>query len=397
MKDATGFPIGGFVKRLTPLFLFLIAGCLPVYHQKMWESHPPADTTPASFPGITSPTLQPVPSDHPPGEPLDFEPVKVFIVHGMGDQRLGFANDTIERLSEKLHLKRVGGHVDRPIRHPGFDGVDYGTLRVDTFSFGPQQEVRFYSLLWSPLALTLERKYVQYDWAGPTHGRVWADRKLKKSLIDKAITDAVAYAGPFHAHMQYSVRQGLCALITETSTLEKECKWELLSPSAKIHIITHSLGSIMLLETLEEMVRARGLSETAADKLIIETRLVALLANQFPLFRLARLQTPTAVPSGSDELRQLFNERAARPDLPLLPFVAFSDPNDLLSFPIPDDWNVTLFPELAQNARFINVAVNNTWPVAGIVALPPQAHGGYWTNDWIIELLAHGSKGVSRR
>lgn len=96
------------------------------------------------------------------------------------------------------------------------------------------------------------------------------------------------------------------------------------------------------------------------------------------------------------ELVKLFARRDAA-DLPLLTFIAFTDPNDLLSYAVPDDWQISLFPELAERARFINVAVNNTWPILGIVAEPNAAHNDYWTHPWIIDLLVNGSKGVRRR
>jgi hypothetical protein len=271
-------------------------------------------------------------------------------------------------------------------------------VHIDRYRHGPHQIV-FYTLLWSPLTKALEDKYVKFDWAGPMRHRAWVDRKLKRDLVDQSFTDAIAYAGPFRDHMQYSVAQGLCAVLTNTHYLDRPCDWSDLSPPGEVYVITHSLGSILLLETLVAMADQSGAPEAAAEEFIWRTRFIALLANQFPLFRLARITTPEPLPVDaplSPNVDKLFSKRDRNADLPRLAFVAFSDPNDLLSFSIPDDWKQSLFPDLAGRARFINVAVNNTWPLAGIVAAPSVAHTGYWTNDWIIDLLANGSIGVQR-
>jgi len=54
-----------------------------------------------------------------------------------------------------------------------------------------------------------------------------------------------------------------------------------------LFIVTHSLGSSLLLTTLADMSTNYDQSE-AAKGLIKQTALVALLANQFPLFRYVR-------------------------------------------------------------------------------------------------------------
>ena len=389
------------MKRLPILLVSLLTACLPLYQQKIWEAHPPDGEPAGSFPGITSPYLVAAPEGAMPGDRWPDHPMKILIIHGMGDQELGYAADTITKLSKRLGLHKVTEADPFQIRRPGFPSADYGSVSVEWYSDGRDTFI-FYSVLWSPLTRAFEKKYVDFDWSGPTHGRVWADRKLKRHLIDQSFTDAFLYAGAFHEHMQYSVRQGLCLMMTRAESLDVDCDWNDLAPPAEVFVITHSLGSILLLETLGAMVDAEGAEGHAAEELINQARVVALLANQLPLFRLARLEQPEpqrAQLPFDEQMNRLFRTRAKNPNVDFLPFVAFSDPNDLLSFPVPDDWKETLFPNsgLAEHARFINVALNNTWPIAGVVALPSSAHTGYWTNDWVIELLVNGSAGSRRR
>jgi hypothetical protein len=375
------------MKRWMLLLLLLCAwGCLPYYQNKVWEPKPPADITPGSFPGIDSPYLAAVD----PESSIGMKPVKIFIVHGMGDQEVDFASKTIKRLATRLDLTKIG-YRDLPIERAWQLGIDYGSVHVDVFDRSGEK-VEIFSLHWAPLTKALEKKYVEYDWSGPTHRRAWLDQSLKKNLIDRSFTDAFLYAGPFHEHMQYSLKQGLCAVMTETESLKKDCDWSKLAPPARIHIITHSLGSILLLESLGEMAEAKGVEGEAAMELIARTRMVALLANQFPLFRLARTKDPESLLRGMPFLKGDFERLfAKRPEFgPKLAVVAFSDPNDLLSFAVPDDWQTGLLSQFRPYARFINVAVNNTYPFLGIVAHPDSAHTGYWTNDWILDLLVDG-------
>lgn len=125
------------------------------------------------------------------------------------------------------------------------------------------------------------------------------DRYLKNELLDHRFSDAIAYAGEFREPIQYSVQQALCAVLTDTRRLDGPCEWRELARDAETYVITHSLGSIILLESLEALVRKRGAAESAAQEFIWRTRFVALLANQFPLFPAGENRAPrNAVPYG---------------------------------------------------------------------------------------------------
>lgn len=121
------------------------------------------------------------------------------------------------------------------------------------------------------------------------------------------------------------------------------------------------------LESLGNMAEAKGAEGEAAMELIARTRMVAMFANQFPLFRLARTKDPESLLRGLPFLRGDFERLfAKRPESgPKLAVVVFSDPNDLLSFPIPDDWQTGLLSQFRPYARFINVVVNNNLSLPG--------------------------------
>jgi hypothetical protein len=69
--------------------------------------------------------------------------------------------------------------------------------------------------------------------------------------------------------------------------------------------------------------------------------------------------------------------------------IAFSDPNDILSYPIPD------FAYLVdeKKSRFNSVTLPIAkWAVLGVFASPLQAHTGYWDDATVIGLVTNGKK-----
>ena len=73
--------------------------------------------------------------------------------------------------------------------------------------------------------------------------------------------------------------------------------------------------------------------------------------------------------------------------------VAFTDPNDLMSYPIPQTWaRDYLDSRLCSNVRnvTINIAHVRRLPVLGDFADPMTAHSGYNTDRRVMEIMAHG-------
>ncbi len=73
--------------------------------------------------------------------------------------------------------------------------------------------------------------------------------------------------------------------------------------------------------------------------------------------------------------------------------VAFTDPNDLMSYPVPQTWaDKYLDSRLCANVRnvTINIAHVRRLPVIGEYADPSIAHSGYDTDQRVIELMALG-------
>ena len=116
-----------------------------------------------------------------------------------------------------------------------------------------------------------------------------------------------------------------------------------------------------------------------------------MLSNQLPLLGLG-LPPPTV----HDQIARYCAKDAALADqraLKSLDIYAFSDPNDLLSYPIP--------PVLARRyvdsrlcPRVTNISINVARPVnlfgLSEVANPVSAHGAYDNDERVIDIMANG-------
>lgn len=81
---------------------------------------------------------------------------------------------------------------------------------------------------------------------------------------------------------------------------------------------------------------------------------------------------------------------SGQPKTAPLRLVAFTDPNDLLSY--------TLRPFASASGRLevVDVLVSNSDTWFGYVEHPMPAHKGYLETDAVLELVANGRGGVGR-
>ena len=118
---------------------------------------------------------------------------------------------------------------------------------------------------------------------------------------------------------------------------------------------------------------------------------VFMLANQLPLLQLG-YETPTVTnqiddfcsPTGSRYGDRLFQE---------VKIVAFSDPNDVLSYAIPRSFVLNYMDSrICPNVSnvVINVAQPISIPIVGPVTNPMTAHSDYEIDERVIEIIAQG-------
>jgi hypothetical protein len=120
---------------------------------------------------------------------------------------------------------------------------------------------------------------------------------------------------------------------------------------------------------------------------------VYMLANQLPLLCLGDLEQPlesgAKLPATCEWLQRFAEVRKetgeAQSRRLVLAVIAFSDPNDLLSYPIP------MAVRGFEDMRLVNVDLHVAkWSFLGVFTNPIQAHEGYWTDPAVVHLIACG-------
>jgi hypothetical protein len=260
-------------------------------------------------------------------------------------------------------------------------------------------------LSWSPLT-TASKAALAYDQA-TTHGgqfpyqRAALNRELKYGLVNDCLTDVVIYGGPNGAAIRQAAEEALCDTLggrydgADCSVSHEEV------PGA-LAFITESLGSKLLIDAILEVWADAENSrdnemKTRVAHALAAARIMYLMANQLPLLDgaapaaghadgAAALEPTTGRSTGDvlDLLSGLY--RLKPPGTPPPTVVAFSDPNDLLSYRIvPDRLTGTL-----KDVRIVNVVVSNDATYFNYVERPDTAHCGYSGNPHVLGMIAGG-------
>jgi hypothetical protein len=253
--------------------------------------------------------------------------------------------------------------------------------------------VTVYELTWSPLINGLKNANLSYDWSAPAESRrSLINRVLKRELMDRHLADPILYLGRAGAEVRYAAEFAICNMLG--GRLEgAACVEQGETPVGRqpeVVIVAESLGSKVAFDALTALGASHDRqTQAAAESFARRTAAVYLLANQLPLLGLAELNVESSEEAGTSGgldgflvLRESLEERGIA--MGPLQIVAFSDPNDLLSYEIS--------PELASRypeASFINVRVG----IAGrglfkLIANPLRAHTGHRDDRRVMDALA---------
>jgi hypothetical protein len=173
------------------------------------------------------------------------------------------------------------------------------------------------------------------------------------------------------------------------------------SPAA-LAFITDSLGSKLLFDAIRKVWASAEKSDdkTAINRVadsLAATRTIYMVANQLPLLDVAGV-TAGALwgasmepPSGRSNTMDVFallsraRSLAAVTTKPMT-VVAFSDPNDILSYRIVPEH---IAGDL-RDFRVVNVIVSNDTTYFNYVERPDIAHCGYAWNPYVLGMMAKG-------
>lgn len=340
----------------------LVAGCsMPL---KVPERRPAE----VAFPGISS--------EIPPDRPLD-----IVVVHGMCTHYPDWA----ERAAKDMLLTLGAEASSRVMIDLGPDASGIHVFQ-QTYPVG-RRAVRISAVLWSPLTVPL-KKSLCYDQSAKSpickasdpypFPRATANRLLKDRIMDDCLSDAMIYQGRSRDQINEHMQMALTRIATD--------------PAAPVVLVTDSLGSKVTFDAIDKMISGTHPARSVAGRgLRDRITHVFMRANQIPILRLADLDLegkPSTSADGrsayaADPISAVFDQRVRKIG-DRKPFViAFSDPNDLLSYGIP--------AEFAKSYTLVNVYVSNQDTYFGFVERPDTTHTMYSSAPAVRQLMSCGT------
>lgn len=340
---------------------------------------------------------------------------KILFVHGVGDHLPGYTTQFLEKLAKELNLNmRTEGQKNITLSAPLVPGKELGNLRV-THLFNEQngKDLTFYELTWSEITRK-EKELLAFDTSGEYDFRRARINAMLKKFSNDTGPDPVIYQGHSREPILAAFGQSFCWMATGDYDDLPDSGTHVcngLNDSNIEHIandnyvlISHSLGSRITIDGMQRIAHIMANVNKYADpskKLdITEKSIQALqnkhvpiymLSNQLPMLQLGR-ELPDVVgqeasycqPNGAN-----YNKRMVKQT----EIVAFSDPNDLLSYGIPPGFtDKYIDSRLCTTVTNININVAKVMDAFGLTDLanPMEAHIGYDTDDRVVALIAKG-------
>jgi hypothetical protein len=362
--------------------LLLLAGCTTRPYEK--PELIPAEST---FPGIVDGF----------GAANQFRKLDVFVVHGMCNHGVEWAKLTFAELARALGMVASADAQQVPL-----DGAAQLYRQVIE---GEGRQAILSAFVWSPLSqdakddlcfdVTAPTQACPGDQATSRQKRASANGMLKNELLNECLADALVYAGNRGRAIRDAMKD---ALVTGLSAEHKPLKEYAAgdaprAPDWPLYMISDSLGSKILLDSIREMQSASNQEGQFIEETVARMAAVYLRANQIPLLSLT---DASATPSNPFEALGAPLRRAAegksnmRDAQEPLPIIAFTDPNDLLSFALHDAKYDT------ARLRFVDVLVTNAPTYFGKFQSPLDAHTHYKRNKCVIAAVVGGSSGLKQ-
>ncbi len=333
--------------------------------------------------------------------------LKVLMVHGIGKHLPGYSARLTEHLMRELKLDlRDENYKEIVLREPEISDDSLGNLRISRYmNKARTRELLFYELTWSEI-IEPERKILAFDDSAEyTFRRTALNAELKK-FFNSHVPDWLIFLGEAHVPILASVRQSFCWMTQGdwddyARFTDAPCNLQSGSRLQQIKdddyaFVTHSLGSRIVVDTVRffgELMLTQETEEFIELRNVYSNKEIPvyMLANQLPLLELGRKRATVR-----GQIAKYCRPDGALRDqriLGKLPIYAFSDPNDLLSYPIPPNF-ADKYLDSRLCPKVTNIAINVAKPISlfglGEIANPASAHGDYDQDERVIALIAHG-------
>jgi len=299
--------------------------------------------------------------------------VDVVAIHGMCTHTSNWVLESWHQMGESLGMT----YAEPSAPWWEMDEVEVWRTRLE----GTSQPISItaYAVVWSGLTTPLKTSLC-YDASRDTEmcsksatapDRALLNSTLKTNLVNDCLSDAVLYMGTFGETIRNGMANALKAIGEDRQ-----------GNADNLFLITESLGSKILADVLTESGDQENLVAAVENP-----RAVYMAANQIPLLDLS---TPPGQPGVEEAIAPLSTLEQLRLRLGgdlvgamarEIPFVLFSDPNDLLTY----EFDRADLGSDTTNVR-INIAPTYFW----LFANPMRAHTGYLENEKVWQQISCG-------
>lgn len=339
---------------------------------------------------------------------------KVLMVHGVGDHLPGYSTAFLEKLAKALGVSDISSrYKDIALFSLLQPEKNLGNLRVVRLqNANKTKELWFYELTWSEITRP-EKALLSFDNSGEYSFRRAGINDMLKKFSNDTGPDPIIYLGESRTHILRAFSQSVCWMGKKEWNEIPDHKRdscvaaESFTPETKdddMIFVSHSLGSRITMDGLQRMASVLENPEKYATKnynipvptsarniLQQKKATIYMLSNQLPMLQLGRnppevtgQEAQYCQPDGSKYNSRLFSETSV---------IAFSDPNDILSYAIPHDFKEKyLDSRLCSKITNVNINVTKIMDVFGLgqFANPLSAHTGYDTDDRVVAMIAEG-------
>lgn len=330
---------------------------------------------------------------------------KIMLIHGVGTHEPGHSSALIKGITQMMNYA-IQERTYKQIFLKNKENDDVGVLRIYRFFKEENEQLIFYELTWSSIT-EKAKKSLFYD-IGEEFSVSRANLNAQaKKYADATLPDPLIYLGPNGQKMLSSVLQSLCFMMNYTyeelpqnafqNCLGKEQQTRQRLLNEDFFFITHSLGSRMVIDAFQDIANQ---IQTDVYTLEHSDGLIALKQKNIPVFMLANqlplLQMGRKKPKNLNKRHQFCEKNGTKYNKRLfkkLDIIAFSDPNDVLSYALEPNTSDTHL-DSALCPEITNISIKTT-PVIDILGLgqfanPLKAHKNYAITTEVIHLILFG-------
>jgi hypothetical protein len=329
--------------------------------------------------------------------------MKVLMVHGVGDHLPGYSTQFVEKLAKELDLPVMSAQYKNITLTSRIEpGKNLGNLRINRLlSKDRSKELLFYELTWSVITAK-QKEVLAYDNSGEYSFRRAEVNNLMKKFSNDTGPDPIIYLGESREDILVSFGQSFCWMTKSNwndlpDDVMQACSFNDDSAAKNILIdqyafISHSLGSRITIDGMQRIASLLDQRDADFTQALKNKEIpIYMMSNQLPMLQLGRKMPE--VSNQEAAYCQANGEKYNQRMVAKTPIIAFSDPNDLLSYAIPHGFvEKYLDSRLCIDVTNVNINVATILDAFGLgkFANPIDAHVGYDTDDRVVALIAKG-------